>query len=165
MSFSAAVGSGFRQYATFTGRSSRDEYWWFVLFTSIIYMAAATVDATVATVTGAVMPVFTGLAILTLLLPGLAVVVRRLHDTDHSGLWYLVSLIPFGALVLLVMVCQASTSGANRFGETAAGQLPYASSSWFPWATVAAWVTLAVATVTGAGMVALIVEILALQAT
>jgi uncharacterized membrane protein YhaH (DUF805 family) len=113
MNFAEAVGSALRQYAGFHGRARRSEYWWFTLFAGVLEFAAAIVDVVAHT------PVIGLVVDLALLLPTLAVGVRRLHDTDRSGWWLLLGLIPLvGAIVLIVFFCQDSHFGPNRFGPS-----------------------------------------------
>jgi len=113
MSFPDAVKSALTQYASFAGRARRSEYWWFTLFSLIVYVVATILDSAVR---GAV--VFLVIAVLALILPGLAVTVRRLHDTGRSGGWYFIGLIPIvGGLVLLVFTLQES-DGPNQYGPT-----------------------------------------------
>lgn len=111
MTFGEAINDGFSKYAQFSGRSSRSAYWWFVLFYVLVYIATSIVDAAINT------PVFTGLAVLALFLPSLAVLVRRLHDTDHSGWWVFISFVPLiGSIVLIVFACTDS-GPPNRWGD------------------------------------------------
>ena len=112
MTFGNAVRSVFNQYAGFTGRARRSEYWFFVLFTFLVYLAASVVDAVLG------IPLFTLVVGLGLLVPTLAVSVRRLHDTGRSGWWMLLSLVPFGGIVLIVFDCLDSEPGPNRFGPS-----------------------------------------------
>ncbi len=112
MTFGNAVRSVFHQYAGFTGRARRSEYWFFVLFTVLVYVAASVVDAVLG------IPLFTLVVALGLLVPTLAVSVRRLHDTGRSGWWMLLSLVPFGGIVLIVFDCLDSEPGPNRFGPS-----------------------------------------------
>ena len=88
MTFSDAVRDGFSKYVVFSGRSSRPAYWWWYLFTIIAYIVAAIIDQIIGTF------VITVILALALLLPNLAVTVRRLHDAGHSGWWILIGLIP-----------------------------------------------------------------------
>jgi len=119
MSFTAAIRSVLTQYIGFTGRARRSEYWWWVLFTVLVGFAAAILDGVLGTTLGdnsatGVIGIIVNLA---LLLPTLAVAVRRLHDTDRSGWWLLIGLVPIvGAIVLLVFFVLDSTPGTNRFG-------------------------------------------------
>jgi len=107
-----------KKYAVFSGRSRRSEYWYFILFYFIIYIALAFVDR----VTGTFDPksgigLLTAIFALALLIPSLSVSVRRLHDTDRSGWWLLIGFIPLiGAIVLIVFFAQDSGAGTNRFG-------------------------------------------------
>ena len=119
MSFQDAVRTCLQQkYVDFSGRARRSEYWFFVLFYVIVRFVANIIDSIIGTRGFAggngLLGVLVGLA---LLLPGLSVGVRRLHDTGRSGWWILIALVPFiGAIVLLVFALQPS-EGPNRFGE------------------------------------------------
>jgi uncharacterized membrane protein YhaH (DUF805 family) len=134
MTFGAAVSSVLTQYTGFSGRARRSEFWWYTLFASAVYLVVALIDAAMNTT-------LLGLIVsLGLLLPTLAVTVRRLHDTGRSGWWILIGLIPLaGAIVLLVFECTDSEPGPNRFGPSpksaAAGhewsqQSPTAPTTW-----------------------------------
>jgi uncharacterized membrane protein YhaH (DUF805 family) len=106
--FQTAIKTCLRKYADFSGRAARPEFWWFFLF-QIIVMA----------VTGMVSEVLNGLAALALLLPGLAVGARRLHDIGKSAWFLLVGLIPFvGWLVMLYWFVRPSAA-ANEYGSPA----------------------------------------------
>lgn len=112
--FTEAVQTCMSNYATFTGRASRSEFWWFALF----YMAAIWGSMLAgAAIVGA--DAATGLMVLVvvaLLLPWLAVTVRRLHDANMSGWLVLIGLIPLGGIVLLILCAQQGTAGPNKFG-------------------------------------------------
>ncbi|GAB1040654.1 MULTISPECIES: DUF805 domain-containing protein [Shewanella] len=101
-----------KKYADFTGRARRTEYWMFTLFYIIFSLVVSAIDyALGTTVLGLIYS-------LGLLLPSIAVAARRLHDTDRSGWWQLLALIPIiGWIVLLVFYCQDSEVGDNRFGS------------------------------------------------
>jgi len=105
-------------YAVFSGRSRRSEYWYFTLFYLIFYAVCAIADGLTGSYDRAAgIGLFTGVLTLALLIPSLAVSVRRLHDTGRSGWWLLIALIPLvGAIILLVFLAQDSAAGANRFG-------------------------------------------------
>jgi len=108
-----------KRYAEFSGRSRRKEYWLFVLLLIPIYIAAMAIDFVIGlnTVVVGLYGPFYLLTALALLVPSIAVGVRRLHDIDKSGWWLLITLIPLiGAIVLLVFACTAGTAGPNRFG-------------------------------------------------
>ncbi len=112
MSFGEAVRSGFDHYVKFDGRASRPAFWWWALFGILVYVAAAIID-------GAVLgsPILVILAYVALLLPGLSVAIRRLHDTDRRGWWILIGVIPIiGTIVLLIFYLEKSNPTENRFG-------------------------------------------------
>lgn len=124
MDMVTAVKTVLSKYATFSGRAARPEYWWWVLATIILFIVLGLIDgAVVAPMLGfeafeptAGQPVSL-VASLGLLIPNLAVAARRLHDTDKSGWWLLLGLIPLlGNLVLIFLLAQRGTEGANRFG-------------------------------------------------
>jgi uncharacterized membrane protein YhaH (DUF805 family) len=105
-----------KKYAVFTGRARRSEYWFFVLFNLIITVILALIDAWLGT---SFLEIIYSLAVL---IPSLAVGVRRLHDTDRSGWWLLIGLVPlFGLIVLIVFFVQDSTAGANKYGPNPKG--------------------------------------------
>jgi uncharacterized membrane protein YhaH (DUF805 family) len=119
MGFGEAIASGFRNYVGFSGRAARSEYWYWTLFVVLLSIVAKVLDivlfGTQATIIG-------GIVTLAFLLPGLAVAVRRLHDRDKSGWFFLLILIPLvGAIILLIWYCQRGTMGPNRFGPDPLG--------------------------------------------
>ncbi|MFE0349192.1 DUF805 domain-containing protein [Streptomyces griseoluteus] len=100
-----------KKYAVFSGRARRQEYWMFFLFNLIITIVLAIVDAALDT---QVLQLVYGLAVL---IPGLAVAVRRLHDTSRSGWWVLISLVPLvGWIILLVFLASEGKPEANEYG-------------------------------------------------
>ena len=108
-----------KQYADFSGRARRTEYWMFVLFNMIFAIVAMILD----NVLGIAMegigygPLY-GLYALAMLIPGLAVAVRRLHDVGKSGWMILIALIPLiGAIWLLVLMVTDSNPGENEYGQ------------------------------------------------
>jgi uncharacterized membrane protein YhaH (DUF805 family) len=107
-----------KQYFDFSGRARRKEYWMFTLFSVIVAFVLGIVDgATGATLGIEGLGLFGGLYVLAVLIPSIAVSVRRLHDIDRSGWWLLILLVPvIGAIVLLVWACSNGTQGNNRFG-------------------------------------------------
>jgi len=112
MDFQLAIKTCFSKYADFSGRAARPEYWWFFLFTVIVYFVTSVVDGVIG------IPLLNWIAMLALLLPGLAVGARRLHDMDYSGWWLLLALVPvIGSIALIVWFCMPGTAGANRFGD------------------------------------------------
>ena len=123
MRFGEAVKSFWSNYATFRGRSRRSEYWWIQLFLVITNLAVAAIDLVlmngdidrfVANGGGGIV----GLVwILVTIVPALAVLVRRLHDTGKSGWWALIGFVPLiGGIVLLVFALLDSEAGDNKFG-------------------------------------------------
>ncbi|TFV46844.1 DUF805 domain-containing protein [Blastococcus sp. TF02A-35] len=108
-----AVRSVLTQYAGFSGRARRSEYWWFALFSFGVSVLASAIDAMI----GA--SVVSLIVSLGLLIPSLAVGVRRLHDTNRSGWWLLIALVPLvGAIVLIVFFCTDSERGPNQWGPS-----------------------------------------------
>jgi uncharacterized membrane protein YhaH (DUF805 family) len=110
MSFVDAVKAVLTNYVGFTGRARRSEYWWFFLFNILVSIVASIFDKAIG---AAVLGTLTSLA---LLLPGIAVGIRRLHDTDRSGWWLLISLTIVGIIPLLVFLAQEGQAGANKYG-------------------------------------------------
>jgi uncharacterized membrane protein YhaH (DUF805 family) len=100
-----AISVCFKKYATFTGRASKSEYWYFYLFYIIAYVAGMILDSSVGS------QVIQFLFIAPLWMPQIAVGVRRMHDVGRSG-WFL--LIPVYNIVLL---CSASEPGTNKYGD------------------------------------------------
>lgn len=99
-----------KQYASFTGRATRKQYWMFVLFYLIFYIVAVVIDMVLGTMF--ITPVFA----LGLLIPSIAIAARRLHDTGRSGWWQLIVLIPLiGPIILLVFLVQDSRE-SNQYG-------------------------------------------------
>ncbi len=120
MGFFEAITSVFNKYATFSGRAPRSEFWWFWLFNMIVSIA---IDGSGMRHGMNGLEHMEGPSILSTIwhlgvfIPTLAVSVRRLHDTDRSGWWLLLWLIPvIGWIVLVVFYASRGTAGANRFG-------------------------------------------------
>lgn len=107
-----------QKYAVFSGRARRKEYWMFFLFNLIISIILAVVDKmTGSFVEDVGMGIFEGIYSLAIIIPSIAVSVRRLHDTDRTGWWLLIGLIPLiGAIVLIVFMVQDSKPGHNQYG-------------------------------------------------
>jgi uncharacterized membrane protein YhaH (DUF805 family) len=117
MNFVEAIQSGFSNYVNFSGRAQRSAYWWWALFYFIVLIVAEILDSVIF---GS--PVLYLIITLALLLPTIALGVRRLHDTDRSGWWLLIAFIPLiGAIVLIVFFVQKGTTGPNRFGPDPLG--------------------------------------------
>lgn len=106
-----------KKYAVFSGRSRRKEYWMYALVNILIFVALAVLAAILGGKGSALGVGLYGLYALFTFIPSFAITVRRLHDTNHTGWWILISIIPLlGAIVLLIYVCQEGTSGNNNYG-------------------------------------------------
>lgn len=102
-------------FTNFKGRARRKEYWYFYLVFFVISFVAAIIDSILGTD-----EMILGLVSLVLLLPAIAVSVRRLHDIDKSGWWYLISLIPLiGSIVLFLWSIKDTVPVANQWGQPA----------------------------------------------
>jgi uncharacterized membrane protein YhaH (DUF805 family) len=113
VSFVDAVRSVLTKYATFSGRARRSEYWFFALAYLIASVVANIIDQMIGT------QLFVYILALALLLPSLAVGVRRLHDTGRSGWWILIGLVPIvGFIVLIVFYVQDSQPMTNAYGPS-----------------------------------------------
>ena len=104
-------------YTNFTGRARRAEFWWYFLANLIISVVLNIIDAALGWGSGYYGGILTGIYGLAVLLPGLAVSIRRLHDTDKNGWWLLLVFIPIaGLIVLIVFWATDGTRGANDYG-------------------------------------------------
>jgi uncharacterized membrane protein YhaH (DUF805 family) len=115
MSFTQAVSSCFDKYARFGGRAMRSEYWYWALFLAVASLVILAIVW--------MLPYHFLLAVFDVvtILPGLAVMVRRLHDIDRSGWWWLIMLVPaVGVILLIVWLCTRGSEGPNRFGPATA---------------------------------------------
>ncbi|MBS0535357.1 MAG: DUF805 domain-containing protein [Proteobacteria bacterium] len=110
MNFQQAIQSGFNNYVTFSGRAPRSEYWYWALFSFIVQIVANIVDMAMG------MGLVSGLLSLALLLPSIAVGVRRLHDIDRTGWWLLIAFTGIGIILLIVWACIKGTDGPNQYG-------------------------------------------------
>ena len=115
LKFCEAVKVCFKKYVDFTGRARRSEYWSFMVFTGLLALVSRFLDGLLDDWFG--IEVLRMLAGYIVLLPSVAVAVRRLHDTGRSGWLYLLLLIPLvGSIILLVFLCQDSQPGSNQYG-------------------------------------------------
>ena len=111
-----------KKYAVFDGRARRREYWFFVLFNILITIALLFIDVFMATMEPqAGLGLLSGLYTLGVLIPSIAVLVRRLHDTNRSGWWFLLAFVPLLNLVLLVFMFLDGTAGDNDYGRDPKG--------------------------------------------
>lgn len=116
VSFSQAVRMAFDSYCRFQGRSSRSEYWWWVLFVAILSFCIGIIEGILGFSMTAVQTT-SGILSLVLLLPGLGLSVRRLHDIGKSGWWVLLGFIPVvGAIILITWFARNSEMTENRYG-------------------------------------------------
>jgi uncharacterized membrane protein YhaH (DUF805 family) len=100
MTFQDSISTCFKKYVDFSGRATRSEFWWFVLFIFVISCILNIISYSIAAIFS-----------LAILLPYIAVGVRRLHDTNRSGWWLLIGFIPLiGAIVLIVFFAQEGTA-------------------------------------------------------
>ncbi len=107
-----------KKYAVFNGRSRRKEYWYFILFSCLIIIVLAVIDSATGTFSAEYrVGLLGGIYSLAILIPTIAVTVRRLHDQNGTGWWLLFFLVPYyGPFALLVIMSQDSNSGENRYG-------------------------------------------------
>jgi serine/threonine protein kinase len=119
MGFGEAVSACLGKYATFSGRARRSEYWWWTLFVVLVSFGVAVTLGLMfhSSPRSIVPPLVSNLVSLAMLLPGLAVSIRRLHDTGRSGWWSLISLTIVGAIPLFVWYCKPGDREPNRYGE------------------------------------------------
>lgn len=116
MDFKTAVSTCFRKYATFDGRATRPEYWWFILFLFLVQATTNILDATLFGTGGISGQPISVIVSLALILPVIAVGARRLHDIGRSAWWLLLLLLPvIGSLVLLYWYLQPSQDGSNIY--------------------------------------------------
>lgn len=102
-----------KKYAVFSGRARRKEYWMFTLFYAIFEIVLMAVGYAID------FPALVAIFVVALLLPSLAVTVRRLHDTGRTGWWILIGIVPLvGFIVMLVFLCSDSQPGENKYGPS-----------------------------------------------
>jgi uncharacterized membrane protein YhaH (DUF805 family) len=112
MNLTDSVSSVFSNYATFSGRARRSEFWWFALFNFISSIVAAMIDGALGL--HLVQPLYS----LATLLPSLAVTARRLHDIGRSGWWMLIVIIPLvGWIIAIIWYVKEGTPGDNQYGR------------------------------------------------
>lgn len=112
MTFLEVISSIPKNYFNFEGRASRSEYWYFFLFCFLIGIVVNLLVATIPDLN--LLPIIIGLI---LLIPGISFGVRRLHDTNRSGWWILIALIPIiGVIILIIFFLIPGDNGSNDFG-------------------------------------------------
>ncbi len=108
-----AYKQAFNNYANFKGRANRPEYWWFALANVIISLILVFALGSSSNAT-----LLSDLFELAILVPSVSLLVRRLHDSSHSGWWFFIGLIPIlGQLVLLYFLVQPGVPQANQYGD------------------------------------------------
>ena len=107
-----AVGSFFGNYTNFSGRATRSEYWWCSLIITLSYILIYIVLMAI----GNVGAVLIGAFFITIFIPSIALLVRRLHDTNRRGWWLLLGFVPFGGIVTFIFSVLPSTVGSNKYG-------------------------------------------------
>jgi uncharacterized membrane protein YhaH (DUF805 family) len=132
MGFAEAIRTCLEKYVGFSGRARRSEYWYFVLFTLIVSMVAGILDGILGTMDDDTnVGVIGSIASLALLLPSIAVAIRRLHDTSRSGWWILIGLIPIVGWIILIVFYVQDSHGDNTYGPSpkGAGAAPEAGAA------------------------------------
>ena len=115
--FGDAIAEAFRNMFNYQGRASRSAYWWFALFEALAWVGVLILALIFAAVRVPALSILLYVAaIIGSILVSLSLTVRRLHDSDKSGFWYLIAFVPFGGIVLLVFTLLEGTPGRNRFG-------------------------------------------------
>lgn len=99
-----------KKYADFNGRARRSEYWYFVLFNTLVAIVAAIIDSVIG------FPIVYLVYALASIIPSIAVAVRRMHDTNKSGWYLLLSLIPLVGLIVIYFLVMDSDEGENKYG-------------------------------------------------
>lgn len=112
--FVGAIKGAFSKFATFKGRASRSEFWYFALYYFSILAIVLIGDADTTGTIGIVALI----VLLASVFPFFSVMVRRLHDTGKSGWWYWVSVIPLGGIVVIVFLSQEGDSNDNVYGPS-----------------------------------------------
>jgi uncharacterized membrane protein YhaH (DUF805 family) len=128
MNFPQAIASGFHNYADAGGRASRSEYWYWTLFVTLVVIATALADAIM--FPGSQWGPAGTLIGIALFLPGVAVSIRRLHDINRSGYWFLIAFTIIGILLLIYWACVPGDEGDNKYGpDPLAGEQAFAANS------------------------------------
>jgi uncharacterized membrane protein YhaH (DUF805 family) len=117
MTFRQAIRAGFSNYINFAGRAAPSEFWYWVLFTIAAALIGAIIDTLLFRPMEHISPLADAFSVLTFV-PNISVAIRRLHDTDRSGWWWLLSFVPFGIIFLIVWWIEDGTPGSNRFGPS-----------------------------------------------
>jgi len=116
MNFQEAIRSVLTQYAGFTGRARRSEYWFWYLATFLAYVVALILDSIIG------VPLFVVVVALGVIVPTIAVGIRRLHDTDKSGWFLLIGLIPLIGAIVLIVFFVTDSGPDNQYGPNPKGE-------------------------------------------
>ncbi len=116
MNFQEAIRSVLSQYAGFTGRARRSEYWFWYLATFVAYLVAVILDSIIG------IPLFVVVVALGAIVPTIAVGIRRLHDTDKSGWFLLIGLIPLIGAIVLIVFFVTDSGPDNQYGPNPKGE-------------------------------------------
>jgi uncharacterized membrane protein YhaH (DUF805 family) len=137
VNFTQAITSNFKRYVDFSGRSARSEFWWWTLFVFVINCVFQLLEMIVGGPLSSMYGIVSGLSLLVslgLFLPGLAVTIRRLHDTGRSGWWVLIALTIIGLIPLIIWYATRGTVGDNQYGPDPLGGVgagaPPSQSTW-----------------------------------
>ena len=116
MNFGEATQSGFQNYVNFSGRAQRSAYWHWTLFAFLASIVGGILDGILFGFRPEGVNIIQAIVGLALLLPGIAIAIRRLHDLDRTGWWFLIAFTGIGVILLIVWFCWKGTEGPNRFG-------------------------------------------------
>ncbi len=117
MDFMTAIKTCLGKYATFAGRAQRSEFWWFILAVNIVAIALMIIESALWG-----FPVLYIIWVLGTIVPVVSAIVRRLHDTNRSGWWYWIALVPIvGGILLIVWAATKGTDGENDYGDDPLG--------------------------------------------
>ena len=120
MTFVEAIQSVISNYANFSGRARRSEYWYFALLAIIVNIVLGIVSQI--PVLGMIAVLLSGVWSLAIIVPSLALVWRRLHDIGKSGVWFFIAFVPLvGEILLLIWLCKDSQPGENQYGPNPKG--------------------------------------------
>lgn len=106
-----------KKYADFSGRARRSEYWYFQLFNILFLMGVSLLTSLLGNSMAMIGSIIIFVYALGIIIPSIAIVVRRLHDIGKSGWWYFIGIIPLiGTIIILIYLCTDSQSGRNEYG-------------------------------------------------
>ena len=122
MTFTDSISTCINNYATFKGRAPRSEFWWFWLFYILVQIVAGMVFGIIGYSIGGQqgcsisLSICSVLCVVLLIVPYLSVLVRRLHDTGHSGWWFFISIIPLIGSIWLLILLVSDSDEENQYG-------------------------------------------------